>query len=430
VAAITRTACVAVWLLGMLFQEAAYAQSRRVALVIGNSQYAVQPLANAANDATAMAETFRITLGFDSVTLKLNVTRLDLVKALQAFESQAANAEVAVVYFAGHGTAVDQIDTYLVPIDARLAREADLDDEAVSLKSVLRRLDGVRGLRLIILDACRNTPFALAGQKRSGSRGLGRIEPDDDTLIAYATKDGSTADDGVGQNSPFTAALLKHIATPGIDVSFVFRRVRDEVMSATGRKQQPHLYGTLGARPIYLKRGTQVAAAESVAARPDVAVQPPASSTVDEQATRDRIRDQELARQKAAREQAEAAIRAREQEQIRLQAARLKTEAELAATAEARRQAAARAEAAQSRSRSRTIVTYRISSEVSQGVHNLRSGPGISHSLVVPIPAKSSGVEVETDSCRPSDDGKGTHRWCRSTWRGQTGWLSMSGLVR
>lgn len=257
------------------------AEARRVALVIGNSTYSVKPLANPANDATAVAKALTETLGFEHVELKHNATRQQMVEALKGFEDLAKGAEIAVVYFAGHGTALEQIDTYLVPIDAHLAREADLEDEAVSLKSVLRRLEGVHGLRLVILDACRNPPFALSGRKRDTSRGLGRVEPEDNTLIAYATKDGTTADDGTGPHSPFTAALLKHIATPGIDVTFVFRAVRDDVMSATSRLQQPHLYGTLGGKPIYLKAGDagqQTAMLQPPATQGGATMQPPAEN--------------------------------------------------------------------------------------------------------------------------------------------------------
>jgi len=233
---------------------AAPAEARRVALIIGNSGYAVRPLANPSRDARAIANAFKDTLQFDSVTLKTDLTRQGLVDALHVFESDTVGAEIAVVFLAGHGTALEQIDTYLVPIDAKLARESDLEDEAISLRSVLRRLEGASTLRLVILDACRNPPFPLAGRKRDTSRGLARVEPEDNTLIAYATKDGKTADDGAGAHSPFTAALLKHIGTRGIDVTFVFRAVRDDVMQATKREQQPHLYGTLGFKPVYLHR--------------------------------------------------------------------------------------------------------------------------------------------------------------------------------
>jgi hypothetical protein len=255
---------VAVWLLCGVVTPAA---AKRVALIMGNSDYAIKPLQNPTNDATAIAAAFRA-LGFDHVTLHTDLTRRRMVEALQAFEGEAAGADVAVVFFAGHGTALEQVETYLVPVDAKLAREADLDDEAVSLRSVLRRLDGTTGLRLVILDACRNPPFALAGRKRAATRGLNRVEPDDNTLVAYATKDGATADDGAGAHSPFTTALLSRIATPGIDISFVFRQVRDDVLAATGRQQQPHVYGTLGATPIYLNPDNMGAAAAVAAAAP------------------------------------------------------------------------------------------------------------------------------------------------------------------
>jgi Caspase domain len=252
----------------------ALAAQKRVALVIGNANYSIKPLANPANDATAIAAAFEV-LGFDHVTLKTNLTRRQMIDALQAFERQAGGADVSVVFFAGHGTALDQTDTYLVPIDAKLEREADLEDEAISLKSVLRRLEGTQGLRLIILDACRNPPFQLAGRKRSTARGLSRIEPDDNTLVAYATKDGATADDGAGPHSPFTTALLNRLASPGLDVSFVFRHVRDDVMAATGRQQQPHLYGTLGATPVYLNAGLNPAGLAPPAPLPTVVTPPP-----------------------------------------------------------------------------------------------------------------------------------------------------------
>jgi uncharacterized caspase-like protein len=142
------------------------AAAQRVALVIGNSNYAVKPLQNPSNDAVAVAAAFK-SLGFDHVNLKTDLTRKQMVEALQVFEPQAAGADVAVVFFAGHGTAIEQIETYLVPVDAQLAREADLDDEAIGLKSVLRRLEGTRGLRLVILDACRNPPFPLSDKRRS-----------------------------------------------------------------------------------------------------------------------------------------------------------------------------------------------------------------------------------------------------------------------
>ena len=139
---------------------------------------------------------------------------------------------------------------------------------------MLAQLDGVRKLKLVILDACRNNPFAPAGAKRSVSRGLAPMEPEDNTLIAYAAKDGTTADDGVGRrHSLFTEALLKHIATPGLEVNLLFRRVRDDVIKATShdaQPQQPHVYASLGGQELYLL--------PSAAAAPSLAPAAPAPS--------------------------------------------------------------------------------------------------------------------------------------------------------
>jgi hypothetical protein len=118
----------------------------------------------------------------------------------------------------------------------------------------MAQLAGVTKLKLVVLDACRNNVFPLAGAQRGGSRGLFRVEPEENTLVFYAAKDGTTADDGLGRlHSPFTRAFLKHVVTPGLEIRFLLGEVRDEVMTATGRVQQPHVYGTLGATKIYLR---------------------------------------------------------------------------------------------------------------------------------------------------------------------------------
>src|SRR5262249_27429525 len=157
--------------------------------------------------------------------------------------------DLGVIYFAGHGTEVGGRN-FLIPVDAMLARAGDLDLEAVALDTVLRQLAGVRTLKLVILDACRNNAFPLApvaGAHPSVSRGLARIEAEDNTVVVYAAKEGPTAADGSGRkHSPFTESLLRHISTPGLEVHYLFREVRDDVLLATGRVQQPHVYGTLG----------------------------------------------------------------------------------------------------------------------------------------------------------------------------------------
>jgi tetratricopeptide (TPR) repeat protein len=141
----------------------------------------------------------------------------------------------------------------LIPTDARLGRDFDVEDETISLDRVLRAMDSARRLRLVILDACRDNPFAQSMKRSSRAigRGLARVEPTTpDTLVAFAAKAGSTASDGDGANSPFTAALLKHIATPGLDIRLALGRVYDEVMETTRRRQEPFVYGSLGGRTV------------------------------------------------------------------------------------------------------------------------------------------------------------------------------------
>jgi Caspase domain len=141
----------------------------------------------------------------------------------------------------------------LIPIDARLASDRDADDEAIPLERMLSSVDGAKKLRVVILDACRDNPFAasMRHERKSGNRGvsagLGKVEPTGtDTLIAYAAKAGSTADDGDGQHSPFATGLLKNLTVPGLDIRLAFGRVRDDVMKITSNRQEPFVYGSLG----------------------------------------------------------------------------------------------------------------------------------------------------------------------------------------
>jgi uncharacterized caspase-like protein len=228
------------------------AEARRVALVIGNNDYKVGSLHNPVSDAAAVAETFQGKLGFDKVILKKNLDFDGFRAALDELSRVATGADIAVVYFAGHGIEVGG-KNFLIPIDATLVRAGALDLEAIALETVLAQLEGVRELKLVILDACRNNPFVLRGGKRSLGRGLARIEPDNTTLVVYAAKDGTTADDGLGRpHSPFTEALLKHVAAPDMEVRILFGRIGEDVAAATGHQQQPYQYGTLGSKPFYL----------------------------------------------------------------------------------------------------------------------------------------------------------------------------------
>ena len=221
--------------------------------MIGNAAYPLGPLQNPVNDAEAMAKTLEQDLNFDKVILKKDVTADAFRAALREFAREAVGAGLAVVYYAGHGTENGN-KNYLIPIDAQLAKAGDLDLEAIALDTVVAQLAGVTTLKLVILDACRNNVFPLAGGNRGSTRGLYRVEPEENTLVFYAAKDGTTADDGLGRkHSPFTAALLKHIVTPGLELRFLVGEVRDDVMTATGKSQQPHVYGTLGRGKFYLR---------------------------------------------------------------------------------------------------------------------------------------------------------------------------------
>ena len=161
-----------------------------------------------------------------------------------------------MVYYAGHGIEVDQRN-YLVPVDAELGSDHDVEYETVPLDLVVRAAERASGLRLVILDACRDNPFAAsmrrAGTTRSIGRGLARVEPAGSTLVAYAAKGGTVAADGDGRNSPYTEALLAHLEEPGLEVGMMFRRVRDAVLASTRRRQEPFVYGSLSSEMVYLK---------------------------------------------------------------------------------------------------------------------------------------------------------------------------------
>lgn len=238
-----------------LTSQAAWA-TKRVALVVGNSSYQNAPLLpNPANDAAAITATLK-SAGFDVVDSRLNLAATDMRRALREFADQARDADIALVYYAGHGIEIDGTN-YLIPTDARLERDTDIYDEAFSLDRVLLAIEPARQLRVVIVDACRNNPFADSMKRtvasRSISRGLARVEPTvSNTLIAFAAKAGLTALDGNSKNSPYASALVKYIAKPGLDLRRAFGFVRDDVLQATGNRQEPYVYGSLGGEDVAL----------------------------------------------------------------------------------------------------------------------------------------------------------------------------------
>lgn len=224
-------------------------QGRRVALIIGNSAYrSVSMLPNPKSDATAIADALKA-VGFTAVTLAEDLTLDQMRKALREFKIAADGADWAMVYYAGHGMEIGGRN-YLLPVDARLESDSDVDDEAVPLQYVLDKIHNAHNLKLVILDACRENPFNATMKRQTASRtvmrGLAPYEPQiASELIFYAAKDGEQAQDGdVNGHSPFAHALIARLATPRIEINKLFRLVTSDVLQETGNKQQPFVYGS------------------------------------------------------------------------------------------------------------------------------------------------------------------------------------------
>ena len=204
-----------------------------------------------------------------------------MTDALRTFTRRSAGADVSLVFYAGHGIEMDGVN-YLVPVDARLERDVDVRFETVTLDDLLVSTVGA-SLRLVILDACRNNPLARSMQRTAASRSVsggsfGNLNEDllgDETLVAYAAAAGTTAADGRGRNSPYTAALLSHLETP-LEILTLFRRVRAQVLASTNGAQRPHEYQSL-VREHYLTRtlGTGASVTVSAAAAIDPAAPDP-----------------------------------------------------------------------------------------------------------------------------------------------------------
>jgi tetratricopeptide (TPR) repeat protein len=239
-------------------------QGRRVALVIGNSDYrAVPVLPNPKRDAATVADALRRT-GFQSVTLANDLTREKLIETLRKFAVESDGADWSLVYFAGHGIEVGG-QNYVIPVDAKLSADRDAQFEAVQLEQLMGATEGAKKLRLLLLDACRENPYANQMRRvvasRSLERGLTQVEPDAGTLVVFAAKHGQVAFDGEGGNSPFVSALVQRMLTPQLEIRKLFDLVRDDVMAATGRRQQPFSYGSVpGNEDFYFMRAAEAQA--------------------------------------------------------------------------------------------------------------------------------------------------------------------------
>jgi uncharacterized caspase-like protein len=373
----------AILLSGLLGQPAL--ATKRVAFVVGNSNYQnVAHLANPAGDASTLAATFK-KANFDVVTLRNDLSTVEMRRALREFGDKARDADIAVIYYAGHGIEVDGMN-YLIPVDAVLERDSDVYDEAIPLDRVLVAIEPAHQLRLVILDACRDNPFGKTMKRtiaqRAIGQGLAKVEPDrPNTLIAFAARAGSTASDGDNKNSPFATALADHLATPGLDLRKAFGYVRDDVLKATNNRQEPFIYGSLGGDDMMLVPARVVAAPPPASADPNeparrdyelaervgtkeawdyfLATYPKGFYSKLAQLQRDKLAAEEKARATAeeqarlaaegakAAEQAKAAAEAKAAEDARLAAEKKKLEEEAKVTEAERVKAAAQVKAAE-----------------------------------------------------------------------------------
>jgi uncharacterized protein len=213
----------------------------RLALVLGNSKYeAVPVLDNPSNDAADLAQALR-RVGFEVIEQR-DATREAMAKAVRDFSERLRGADVALFFYAGHGLQMNG-ENYLLPVDARIESAADVRFNTINLSDIQQEMDGAGRANIIILDACRNNPFAdklARGGRGVTTRGLGRIDATGEgSLIVYSTQPNNVALDGAGRNSPFTAALLNHIATPGLEVRQMISKVRGDVLQSTDRRQTP-----------------------------------------------------------------------------------------------------------------------------------------------------------------------------------------------
>lgn len=255
----------------MLIPEFAKGGERRLALVIGNSDYEyVSKLSNPVNDSEDLAAALK-RIGFE-VTLGKNMDYRQMRIALRDFAEQAAQADIVLVYFAGHGIEIENTN-YLIPVNAEFRSDRDVEFEAIRLDTIVKAISGLSGLKIVLVDACRNNPFIVSMTRtsatRSIGRGLARVDPTG-VLVGYAARSGTLAQDGDGRNSPYATALLKHIEQPGLELGKMFRKIRDTVLELTGGYQEPFTYGSLPGSDIFLVPNVEL-----------VTLRPPTSASLD-----------------------------------------------------------------------------------------------------------------------------------------------------
>ena len=212
-----------------------FGSEKRVALVIGNSDYKISPLRNPVNDANAMSEALK-KLDFD-VLIGTNLSQIEMKRMIVKFGNQIKNGGVGLFYYAGHGMQVNGRN-YLIPVDANIKSENDVDIVSVRADEILLKMDDANNrLNIVILDACRNNPFARSF--RSSTQGLATMDSPSGTLIAYATAPGSVASDGSGDNGLYTQELIKNMQIPDIKIEDMFKKIRTSVKEKTNDQQIP-----------------------------------------------------------------------------------------------------------------------------------------------------------------------------------------------
>jgi hypothetical protein len=262
---------------GVRVRPAGQTKERRIALVIGNGAYtATQTLRNPPNDAREMTAALR-SLGFD-VSSAVDVGQRQMKQLIREFGQKLKGGGVGLFYYAGHG--VQSKDrNYLIPFDADIQSETDVEDLAVDVNLVLGLMDEAKnGLNIVILDACRNNPFSRS--YRTTTNGLAQMSAPTGTLIAYATAPGSVASDGAGPNGLYTSELLKQMKEPWVSIEIVFKRVGMFVSTATGGHQEPWIASSLRG-DFYFAAGsnTNVGQASSVSTSPPITSNRPPSAT-------------------------------------------------------------------------------------------------------------------------------------------------------
>ncbi len=213
---------------------------KRVALVVGNGAYTnITPLANPVNDAKDMSDQLR-NLGFTVIT-GFDLTEADFADRMVEFAERAERADVVLFYYSGHGLQFQE-SNFLVPTDAQIENQSQVRQQTITLDSLVRLMEARAPKVLVFLDACRDNPLAnrLKSKDRSVGRGLARVQTRaPETLITFAAAPGTVAADGTGRNSPFTASLLKHMSTPGVEVEVMLKRVTANVLKEARQKQRP-----------------------------------------------------------------------------------------------------------------------------------------------------------------------------------------------